>query len=498
MRIPEQDPGARFRTGLLVAAGLAATVSACSEDSPMEGETPNRAPHFERILLSSDLVLPGDRAQVTAVVSDPDGGSLTVAWSASAGSLAVETGTSTTWHAPDTSTTAVITGTVSDGAAADTLSDSLIVRPFAVLEVTSSPPGARILIDETDTGIAAPAVVAPVDTGGHAVRVERVVEEIFLPAVDSLSLASGDTVALHYRASLYRLTTAPADDYFPSFSPDGNLVVFTSDRNGSPDLWRVATEGDSVGLVVGGPGEQSYPTWSLDGSRVLFQNDAVCMKPDCREVWTHSLVTALSTPVSLPDTLDPALPVWNPADENRIAFQADEEIWIYDLALDSLFRVTDDLFLDQHPRWSPSGDTLLFSSQRPGGGPADIYGVTFSPPDTSLLVERPAESLLFPGKAPVGELVSFQTQFAGEPMEIYLLEAGTPGPLVEATAKAGPNWNAVWSPADTMMAFASGPPGERDIWISRELADFPTTLGEDLRRIWRERGVAEHRIPRMD
>ena len=33
------------------------------------------------------------------------------------------------------------------------------------------------------------------------------------------------------------LTTHPALDYEPTISPDGRWVVFTSERDGSPDLW---------------------------------------------------------------------------------------------------------------------------------------------------------------------------------------------------------------------------------------------------------------------
>ena len=43
-----------------------------------------------------------------------------------------------------------------------------------------------------------------------------------------------------------RLTTDPGLDYNPVFSPDGRWIVFTSERNGSPDLYALDLQNPAV------------------------------------------------------------------------------------------------------------------------------------------------------------------------------------------------------------------------------------------------------------
>jgi len=67
-----------------------------------------------------------------------------------------------------------------------------------------------------------------------------------------------------------RLTYSSAIDTEPNFSPDGNHLLFTSDRSGGPQIYRMA--------VTGGPAERltfegSYnvsPRYSPDGKSFTF------------------------------------------------------------------------------------------------------------------------------------------------------------------------------------------------------------------------------------
>jgi len=39
-----------------------------------------------------------------------------------------------------------------------------------------------------------------------------------------------------------QITSGPAIDYFPTWSPDGRKLAFASDRDGSPDIWTIDVE----------------------------------------------------------------------------------------------------------------------------------------------------------------------------------------------------------------------------------------------------------------
>lgn len=68
--------------------------------------------------------------------------------------------------------------------------------------------------------------------------------------------------------ALTRLTDHPAPDYAPDLSPDGTLLVFVSERSGSPHLWiKRMTDGAPVALSRGSS-RFSNPVWSPAGDRI--------------------------------------------------------------------------------------------------------------------------------------------------------------------------------------------------------------------------------------
>lgn len=131
----------------------------------------------------------------------------------------------------------------------------------------------------------------------------------------TLYLASGDGHGEH------PLLTIPGYDYAPSFSHDGRWVVFTSERGGSADIWRVRTDGSGLEQLT------------ID----LAMDDQAALSPDGRTV------AFVST---------------------RAAGSAD--IWTLDLASHRTHNLTRGAGGNFRPSWSPDGRWLAFSSDRAG------------------------------------------------------------------------------------------------------------------------------------
>jgi len=62
-------------------------------------------------------------------------------------------------------------------------------------------------------------------------------------------------------ASLANLTNDPGDDVFPSWSPDGKKIVFTSARNESADTYAMAPDGSDLQRLTDDPWDQWAPLW---------------------------------------------------------------------------------------------------------------------------------------------------------------------------------------------------------------------------------------------
>ena len=82
-----------------------------------------------------------------------------------------------------------------------------------------------------------------------------------------------------YRISLdgdeQRLTTSPALDDGPDYSPDGKWIYFNSDRAGSFDIWRMPATGAGPGdklaeQITSDPAEDWFPHPSPDGKWLLL------------------------------------------------------------------------------------------------------------------------------------------------------------------------------------------------------------------------------------
>jgi TolB protein len=69
---------------------------------------------------------------------------------------------------------------------------------------------------------------------------------------------------------LTRLTESPAIDTEPAFSPDGTQVYFTSDRGGSPQVYRVATTGGSAQRVTFEGNYNARPRVAPDGKSLVM------------------------------------------------------------------------------------------------------------------------------------------------------------------------------------------------------------------------------------
>ena len=87
---------------------------------------------------------------------------------------------------------------------------------------------------------------------------------------------------------LTRLTSDPAYDDQPSVSPDGTEIVFVSSRGGgTADLWVLNVRTLAVRPVTSGPGGDFRPAWSPDGKWIAFSSDRASNMRMARGRWEH-------------------------------------------------------------------------------------------------------------------------------------------------------------------------------------------------------------------
>ena len=87
---------------------------------------------------------------------------------------------------------------------------------------------------------------------------------------------------------LERLTDSPAYDDQAAFSPDGKQLVFVTTRNGgTADLWTMDLQTKRAKALTSGPGGDFRPSWSPDGKWIAFSSDRGSTMPMGRGRWEH-------------------------------------------------------------------------------------------------------------------------------------------------------------------------------------------------------------------
>lgn len=235
------------------------------------------------------------------------------------------------------------------------------------------------------------------------------------------------------RRSKVQLTTEGSVNRFPSWSADGLLILFSSNRTGKIELWSMHADGSAQRQIVTGlPGEKWVPQLSPDSKTIVFAyGDPGVGHP---EIWSVSATgrnprRLTTTPKAATGPTWSLLPHFSP-DGRRIVFAStksgDSQIWIMNSDGSDQRQITHGLgpeFPDANaPKWSPDGKTIAFWA-----GFETKYGEIWTMrPDgsgTRQLTDQPgAISSDNPAWSPDGTKILFDTNRRGS-AQIWVMNA---------------------------------------------------------------------------
>ena len=165
-------------------------------------------------------------------------------------------------------------------------------------------------------------------------------------------------------------------DTHPDWSPDGNSIVFSSNRDGNFELYTVKPNGFGVTQLTHTKLgiENLEPAWSPNGKLIVFTQQRatvtpspstlVILRPDSGRLYK------LTPPATM--GLGDHDAAWSP-DSKRIAFTSDRQtssimrshdLYIINVTGAGMTRVTTVASNEYHPTWSPYGNQLAFISDR--------------------------------------------------------------------------------------------------------------------------------------
>jgi TolB protein len=200
---------------------------------------------------------------------------------------------------------------------------------------------------------------------------------------------------------LTRLTHARGPDFDATWSPDGTLIAFRSERNGHPEIWLMNADGSRQRRLANG----LSPAWSPDGSSIAYASPGRDPRPPLSGL---SIMNADgSGQHRVPHTDGGEYPSWSP-DGKRIAFNSnlsgDHVMYIVGVdgsGLVNLSSVGEGWQVD----WSPDGRSILFTSHR--DHPDNYTDVYVMRPDGSGVKRLTRARAYTPAWSPDGSHIVF-------------------------------------------------------------------------------------------
>jgi Tol biopolymer transport system component len=224
-----------------------------------------------------------------------------------------------------------------------------------------------------------------------------------------------------------QLTNEPGRDYEPDGSPNGDDVLFASQRQDGENshLHIMGIDGSDVRQLTRGGGARDrqvddYGEFSPDGDRIVFQRSII------------------------PEEGKPYADVWllDPESGEERALTETIEFW------------------DSTPSVSADGDSVLFESNR--SGDFELYRMPIEGGEASQLTESPGLDSSAK-ESPDGEQIAFVSDRDGD-FDVYVMD--TNGSNVrQLTSNAERDGCPQWSPDGRLLVFYSERDGDPEIYV---------------------------------
>ena len=257
-----------------------------------------------------------------------------------------------------------------------------------------------------------------------------------------------------------------ADDVVEAFigvrGVSGTEIAFVSDRSGAKEIYVMTADGSGSRAATANRSINNFPSWSPDGDAILYTSYRYLRRP-----FLFLSSRGQNKPGRLLSRLGDARAqyrgVFAPDHSTMALVMSDGEASnIYSVGLDgrNLKKLTSGRAIDVSPSFSPDGKRIAFVSDRTGSPQVYIMDATG---ENVRRITFDGSYNTNPSWSPDGLWIAYETRVNGQ-FDIWLIdpEGVTNVPIVtHPRSDEGPSW----APNSRMLVFSSTRRGNADLYV---------------------------------
>lgn len=260
-------------------------------------------------------------------------------------------------------------------------------------------------------------------------------------------------------------------------NPAPNVVLFTSNRGQSNDIWLMTINGEPSRPLVNAPNsDENMVACDPRGEILIFETDRDGERRLYRSDYDGTSLSQLSD-----DGEEAYQPIWSPTGE-YLAFVSDRlgdaNIWILNRNGDNLRQISIDPGRDMHPSWSADGNVLFYTSNR--GESFDIYQYNLVSDEESRVTDTPDIDELYPVLSPDFQTIAYVAEDGGN-LALFTLDSN--GFVQKASDIEGDILQPQWVDERQMLVSAVLEPNNQQVVLLDTLgiaeARLLTTIGSE-------------------
>lgn len=245
-------------------------------------------------------------------------------------------------------------------------------------------------------------------------------------------------------------------------------IVYEASGGDGVQVYRVDPGTGVTTPITAGPSRNSNPAWSPDGEKIVFVSDR-----EDGQVDVHAMDADGSDAIRLTDTEAREIaPKFSP-DGTQIAFARDDgnewSLWVMNADGTEGRQVAGPYRFVEFPSWHPKRNEILYSAIQMGGGAADILRIDLDTDEVSVAISTPASDVC-PHFSHDGKWLTYATD-SGDSGEVDVFRhdlgsSATDGADdVRLTEAPGVDDYANYSPDDAQLVFVTRRDGESELYL---------------------------------